>query len=270
MRARPACRCGHVVVGGGDRLVGGRERCGLEPRPSRPAARWRLVDEVQVDVDEPVRDLGGVETRRTSPRRRPPAQSGGTHGETWRGSPRREVMRRSASKVTLSPAPSRGAVVDHRAPTHREQQTAVRAPRARAAADRRRRPVAAPGREPVDRDVRALAGQRRRQLLGAVAAPLAARRSPERMTTTCSRPRRGAGAGTGSGRARRRSARRPSASGWSAALHLGEHRRRDAAALGEVAQRQAHRLAQRLDPGPDRCAFAFAMRPVCTLSRTFV
>ena len=37
-----------------------------------------------------------------------------------------------------------------------------------------------------------------------------------------------------------------------AALDLGEHRRADAAALGQVAQREAHRLAQRPDRGRRR------------------
>ena len=34
-------------------------------------------------------------------------------------------------------------------------------------------------------------------------------------------------------------------------LDLAEHRRADAAALGEVAEAEVHRLAQRADAGPD-------------------
>ena len=57
-----------------------------------------------------------------------------------------------------------------------------------------------------------------------------------------------------------------------AALDLGQHRRRDAGALGQVAQREVHRLAQGPDAGADggfcdrwrRCSCA------CTLSHTSV
>ena len=56
-----------------------------------------------------------------------------------------------------------------------------------------------------------------------------------------------------------------------AALDLGEHRRADAAALGEVAQREAHRVAQRPDPGPDGSVLGRDARSRgCTLSRTDV
>ena len=48
---------GHVVVGGGERLVGPADRAALEPQPVEGLRRGDLVDEVQVDVDQPVADL---------------------------------------------------------------------------------------------------------------------------------------------------------------------------------------------------------------------
>ena len=47
----------HVVVGGRDRLVGPADRAALEPQPVEGLRRGHLVDQVQVDVDQPVPDL---------------------------------------------------------------------------------------------------------------------------------------------------------------------------------------------------------------------
>ena len=51
---------GHVVVGGGDGPVRAAHAAALEPQPVERLRRGDLVDEVQVDVDQPVRDLVGV------------------------------------------------------------------------------------------------------------------------------------------------------------------------------------------------------------------
>jgi hypothetical protein len=107
------------------------------------------------------------------------------------------------------------------------------------------------GRQRVHRDVRSLAGQRRGQLLGPVAAALA----------------RAALAGAGDDdvavlveaqelRERQVESRRDPPGDRErraglAALDLRQHRRADARALGQVAQRQVHRLAQRPDPDAD-------------------
>ena len=55
-----------------------------------------------------------------------------------------------------------------------------------------------------------------------------------------------------------------------AALDLAEHRRRDAGALGQVAQREVHRLPQRLDARPDGRdgGIGGSRHYACTLSRT--
>ena len=55
-----------------------------------------------------------------------------------------------------------------------------------------------------------------------------------------------------------------------AALDLAEHRRGDAGALGEVAQREVHRLPQRLHARPDGRDGGVGSRRhyACTLSRT--
>ena len=51
---------GHVVVGGGDRPVGPADLAPLEPQPVERLRRGDLVDEVQVDVDQPLGDLVGL------------------------------------------------------------------------------------------------------------------------------------------------------------------------------------------------------------------
>ena len=113
-------------------------------------------------------------------------------------------------------------------------------------------PVAAPGAELVARQLGALAGQRRREDLERVAGGPAAAPAlggaddadvvglvePEQLREAQVQPVGDAG-GDGERRARL------------AALDLREHRRRDAGALGEVAQAEVHRLAQRPDPRAD-------------------
>ena len=118
-----------------------------------------------------------------------------------------------------------------------------------------RRVVRAAGRgaglQRVQRDVRALAGQRRGQLLEPVpAAPRAAAALPAAdddvlaLVEAQQLRERQVEAGGDLRRDRDRRARL-------AALDLREHRRADPAALGEVAQREAHRVAQRVNSGAD-------------------
>ena len=87
--------------------------------------------------------------------------------------------------------------------------------RARGSAGRPAPPVAAPGREAVQGDVGALAGQRRGQLLDLVTAAAAAAAAARADDDDVARSRRGAAAGRGSARGRRRSGRRRPASGCS-------------------------------------------------------
>ena len=112
-------------------------------------------------------------------------------------------------------------------------------------------PVTAPGGERVARDLGALAGQRRGEDLvgvaaGAAAAALAAAHDGDGAVLVeaqqLGEPQLEPG-----GDARRR----PAASGSSRRARPGESiGARDAGALGEVAQREVHRLAQRLTRGP--------------------
>ena len=104
--------------------------------------------------------------------------------------------------------------------------------------------------EPVARDVGPLPGQRRGQLLGPVTVAIALAALPaadhDHVLTLVEpqqlrEPEVEAGGDPLGGGQRRAGL---------AALDLRQHRRRDPAALGQVTQRQPHRLAQRPDAGP--------------------
>ena len=192
---------GHVVVGGGDGLVGAADPAALEPQPVERLRRGHLVDEVQVDVDQPVGDLVGVpdlvehglrqlsssagprRPRRAARPARPPSFS------KWCG--------RSASKVTLSPARS-----SWRSPSMTSDRRPLQDHGGLAAPGLVERRIAgAAGRgarvEPVPGDVgalaRAAAGSAPRPdgLRGAACVPGRGGRRRR------GRPRRAAGAGTG-------------------------------------------------------------------------
>ena len=133
-------------------------------------------------------------------------------------------------------------------------------------------PVTAPARERVARDLGPQPGQRRRQhLVGVADRPAAATFAAahdghhallveaQELRQPQLEPRRDPA------RDLQRRARL-------AALDLAEHRRRDAGALREVAQREVHRLPQRLHARPDGRDGGVCSRRhyACTLSRTCV
>src|SRR5688572_20326338 len=129
------------------------------------------------------------------------------------------------------------------------------------------------GREHVARELGTLARQRRREDLGLVAGGRIARagaavaRADDRDRAALVEAQQLRQAQVeAAGDARRDGKRRARL----AALDLAEHRRADAAALGEVAQAELHRIAQRADAGPDRWWVLDGRRHGCTLSRTAV
>ena len=107
------------------------------------------------------------------------------------------------------------------------------------------------GLERVQRDVGALARQRRGQLLGAMTAaparPALAGADDDHVAALVEAQQLREGQVEAGGDPLGDRQRRAGL----AALDLREHRRRDAAALGEVAQREVHRLAQGLHPRSD-------------------
>ena len=163
----------HVVVGGRERAVGPADAAALEPQPVERLRARHLVHQVQVDVEQVRRHLVGgpdlVEQRGCAHERRSPADT--IASRTASSSPRfSKWCGRSASKVTQSPAPSACA-----APSISSSQRAALDDRGLARARLVHRRVAGPagrgaGRERVARDLGALAGQRRREHLVAVAA----------------------------------------------------------------------------------------------------
>ena len=255
---------GHVVVGGGERAVGAADRAAGEAQAVEGLRAGDLVDEVQVDVDQAGGDLVGLpdlveqalgHRSSLSARCRRPALT--TASRTASLSPGfSKWWGRSASKVTQSPAAQlvAGAVADERRPRPDSHQRGLAAARlvhrrvAGAAGDRA-------GGQRVARELGALAGQRRGEDLVAVAAGAGrARCAARRARTTMTAPllveaqqlrQAQLQAVRDPGRDLQRRARL-------AALDLREHRRADARALRQVAQRQVHRLAQRADPGAER------------------
>ena len=290
-RRRRAVR-GHVVVGGGDRPVRTPHGPALDPQPVEGLRRGHLVHEVEVDVEQAVGDLVGVPDL-VEQRLGPSAPQRGAarlrfaqpHSSAARGPRRRrrgtrparspwfsKRCGRSASKVTVSPAARswRSSSIssatdpgehDRRLAGSRLVQRWIARTAGRGA-----------GIEPVQRDVGALTRQRRGQLLGAMAAPAA--RAPvagprddhvpalveaQQLRQAEVEPP-GDPLGDGERRARL------------APLDLRQHRRGDPAALGQVAQREVHPLAQGADPRPDRDPVACddrAHRPVRYHERLF-
>ena len=263
----------HVVVGGRERAVRAADLAAGEPEALEGLRARDLVDQVEVDVDEPGRDLVRgpdlLEQRGGRHERRSPADTMASRTASssewlakWCG--------RSASKVTQSPVCSvvLGAVDVQGQRTALDDRGLTRA----GLVARRVAGAAGDGarRERVARDLGAQAGQRRREHLvgvaaGAAAATLAAAHDRDRALLVEAQQlrepqleARGDPAGDLQRRARL------------AALDLAEHRRRDAGALGEVAQREVHRLAQRLDARPDGRdgGIGGGRHYACTLSRT--
>ena len=266
---------GHVVVGGGERAVRAADLAAGEAQPVEGLRARDLVDQVEVDVDEPGRDLVRgpdlLEQRGGGHDRRSPADTMASRtasSSEWLA----KWWDRSASKVTQSPAVERVlSAVDvqrQRAPLDhgglaRARLVAGRV--ARAAGDGARG-------ERVARDLRAQAGQWRREHLVGVPA----RSAPATFTAADDGHRallvqaqelrepqlepRGDPAGDLQRRARL------------AALDLAEHGRRDAGAHREIAQREVHRLPQRLHARPDgRDGWVSGRRHyACTLSRTWI
>ena len=250
-------------------------------RTSRPASRRPveglrardLVDEVEVDEEQPVRDLVGgpelVEQRGGGHERRRPADT--MASRTASSSPRVvEVMGQVGVEghAVAGVQRVRGAVDVQCQRAVLDDGGLARAglvPRrvAGAAGDRARG-------ERVAGDLGALTGQRRGQDLVGVpgrpaAAILAAAHDRDRPLLVeaqqLGEPQLQPGRDARGDLQRR--AGLP-------ALDLGEHRRRDAGALREVAQREVHRLPQRLHARPDGRDGGVGSRRhyVCTLSRT--
>ena len=167
-------------------LVGAADRAARQAQAVEGLRRGDLVDQVEVDVDQPVGDLVGVpdlvEHRLrhrhqllASGRRRP------RRGARRVGSPSfSKWWARSASKVTLSPVAKLVALaVDDERQASRPGRPRSRGCPARASADRRGPPVAAPG----------SSGARRRRRAGRAAAG-SAPRPGARPAGACG-PRRG-------------------------------------------------------------------------------
>ena len=246
----------HVVVGGRHGLVRATDRATLDAQAVEGLRRGHLVHEVEVDVDQPVRDLVRVPDLVEHRLRQ-----------------RHQLLRRPAATTASSSAGLARIVLEMVGEVSVEGDAVARAKLvALAVDDERRRPVqdhrglaaarlverriARPARhgagiKPVNGDVGALAGQWRSQLLDPVPAPAAlaalsaaddhdvavlveAQQLGERQLQALCDPRRDG----------ERRARLPP-------LDLREHRRAHPAALGQVAKREAHRLSQRSDPDAD-------------------
>ena len=170
---------GRVVVGGGQGLVGAADRAAGQAQAVEGLRRGDLVDQVQVDVDQPVGDLVRlpdlVEHRSSALAQLLLSPAAITARNRVGSSPSfSKWCGRSASKVTLSPSRKLvAAAVDDQRQGAGEDDGGLAAAglvhrRVRAAAG------GGAGLEHVQGDVGALAGQRRGQLLEAVPAALGA------------------------------------------------------------------------------------------------
>ena len=259
-----------VVVGRGERLVGPPDLAAREAEPVEGLRRGDLVDEMEVDVDQ----------ARRRPRVAPRSCRTSSLGSS--SVPRsRHLVHRSVSFVSARRRPRPGARPSSRRGSRSDGEGRRRRWRCRRsrAGGPRRRPPARP--RPTERrrsrgcPARGSADRRRRRSRrpassrwretsarwpgsGGVsssiswprpAAPATAAAADDDHVAALVEPqqlREGqleAGGDPGGDGQRRAGL---------AALDLRQHRGADAAALGQVAQRQAHRLAQRLDPGADR------------------
>ena len=82
---------GHVVVGGGDRLVGPAHRAAREAQAVERLRRGDLVDEVEVDVDQAVGDLVRLPDLVEHASSAPSVSSSAARRRPRRGAPRRPV-----------------------------------------------------------------------------------------------------------------------------------------------------------------------------------
>ena len=273
---------GHVVVGGGQGAVGPADLAAGDAQRLEGLRRGDLVDQVEVDVEDSVGHLvalpdlveQGVGHRWAQLLLRPAETTASIRASSSLGFSK--WWGRSASKVTASP--SSQVVGD---PVADQAQRAGGDHGGLAGAGLVHRRVVGPAGhgarlEPVLGELGALARERRGEHLVAVAgsaraACAALARPHHRDALPLVQPqqlgqRQLQPGGDPGGHGQRRAGL--------AALHLGQHRRGDAAAGGQLAQRQVHALAQGADAGADGGLGGDAGTATatgrCTLSRTFV
>ena len=248
---------GDVVVGGRERAVGPAHLAAREPQPLERLRGGHLVDEVEVDVEQ---RRAALPLGRRAPRA-PPRSS-----RTWswasaillrpaaitdmnRVSRRPGFSKwcgRSASNVTASPCARSWATPSQTSRSAPSSTTAVSRLPASWIGGSPGPPVAAPGAQRVQRHLGALAGHGRRQHLVAVAVrvaaqqPLAGAHDADAVPLVEAQQLRERELQAGGDLRRDRQGR-----AGLAPLDLRQHRRGHAAALGQVAQREVHPLAQR-------------------------
>ena len=244
------------MVGGGERAVGAADRAAGQPQRLERLRAGDLVHQVEVDVEQVVRHLVGVpdlveaasaaalsillSPAATTARKRVSPSPGFSK---WWG--------RSASKVTASPSARSWATPSHTRRSVPSRTSAVSRLPGSCSGGSPGPPVAAPGASVCTATSARWPGDGGRHDLVAVAAAAGpAAQALVRadhghaiaLVQAQQLGQRELQAGGDAPRHRQRRAGLP-------ALDLAQHLSRDAGALGQIAQREVHRLAQRADAG---------------------